>query len=97
MRQRRWLEYLKYYDLDILYHPGKANVVADALSRKRASMELTTLFQTELLTELEREGITLAGSQEEYCMNLRVYPTLKERIKKEQLEDKQLTKIREGV
>ncbi|KAJ9565224.1 hypothetical protein OSB04_001190 [Centaurea solstitialis] len=34
MRQRRWLELLKDYDCDLLYHPGKANVVADALSRK---------------------------------------------------------------
>ena len=34
MRQRRWLELLKDYDLTIHYHPGKANVVADALSRK---------------------------------------------------------------
>ncbi|KAD7479605.1 hypothetical protein E3N88_02741 [Mikania micrantha] len=34
MRQRRWLELLKDYDCEILYHPGKANVVADALSRK---------------------------------------------------------------
>ena len=36
MRQRRWLELLKNYDLTISYHPGKANVVADALSRKSA-------------------------------------------------------------
>ncbi|KAD3067679.1 hypothetical protein E3N88_35559 [Mikania micrantha] len=34
MRQRRWLELLKDYDCEILYHPGKTNVVADALSRK---------------------------------------------------------------
>ena len=34
MRQRRWLELLEDYDCEILYHPGKANVVAGALSRK---------------------------------------------------------------
>nr|GEV83103.1 putative reverse transcriptase domain-containing protein [Tanacetum cinerariifolium] len=34
MRQRRWLELLSDYDCDIHYHPGKANVVVDALSRK---------------------------------------------------------------
>jgi hypothetical protein len=34
MRQRRWLELIKDYELKIHYHPGKANVVADALSRK---------------------------------------------------------------
>ena len=34
MRQRTWLELLKDYDCPIFYHPDKANVVADALSRK---------------------------------------------------------------
>ncbi|XP_076959262.1 uncharacterized protein LOC143635273 [Bidens hawaiensis] len=34
MRERRWLELVKDYDCEILYHPGKANIVADALSRK---------------------------------------------------------------
>ena len=33
LRQRRWLELLKDYDMSVLYHPGNANVVADALSR----------------------------------------------------------------
>ncbi|XP_073119989.1 uncharacterized protein [Henckelia pumila] len=37
MRQRRWIELLKDYDLTISYHPGKANKVADALSRKNMS------------------------------------------------------------
>jgi hypothetical protein len=34
MRQRRWIELIKDYELEIHYHPGKANVVVDALSRK---------------------------------------------------------------
>jgi hypothetical protein len=34
MRQRRWLELIKDYELEVHYHPGKVNVVADALSRK---------------------------------------------------------------
>ena len=38
LRQRIWLELLKDYDMTILYHPGKANVVADALSRKAVSI-----------------------------------------------------------
>ena len=34
LKQRRWLELIKDYDMKLHYHPGKANVVADALSRK---------------------------------------------------------------
>ncbi|GKE20506.1 hypothetical protein Tco_1432018 [Tanacetum coccineum] len=40
MRQRRWIELLSDYDCNICYHPGKTNVVADALSRKESIMSL---------------------------------------------------------
>ncbi|GJW15558.1 putative reverse transcriptase domain-containing protein [Tanacetum coccineum] len=40
MRQQRWLELLSDYDCEILYHPGKANLVVDALSRKQRSKPL---------------------------------------------------------
>ncbi|KAL4325307.1 hypothetical protein GQ457_11G025680 [Hibiscus cannabinus] len=43
MRQRRWLELLKDYDLSIEYHPGKSNVVADALNRE-VVVELQAMF-----------------------------------------------------
>ena len=43
MRLRRWLEIIMDYDLEILYHPGKANVVADALSQK-SNYEVATLL-----------------------------------------------------
>jgi hypothetical protein len=46
LRQRRWLEYLKDFKCKILYHPGKANVVADALSRK-SSGTLASLIMPE--------------------------------------------------
>jgi hypothetical protein len=48
LRQRRWLELIKDYDLGINYHPGKANVVADALSRRS---HLNMLATRELLPE----------------------------------------------
>ena len=43
LRQRRWVELLKDYDCSIEYHPGKANVVADALSWKVVS-DLRAMF-----------------------------------------------------
>ncbi|WZZ87668.1 hypothetical protein YC2023_116247 [Brassica napus] len=38
LRQRRWMEFVADYDLDITYYPGKANLVADALSRRRVDV-----------------------------------------------------------
>ncbi|KAJ9561583.1 hypothetical protein OSB04_006743 [Centaurea solstitialis] len=60
MRQRRWLDVVKDYDCKILYHPGKANVVADALSRKAHGdvlrVPLMRLTVTTSLIELIRSS-----------------------------------------
>lgn len=72
LRQRRWLELLKDYDMSILYHPGKANVVADTLSR--LSMESVSHVdegKKELLKDvhrLVRLGARLVDSTRQcYC------------------------------
>ncbi|KAL0536186.1 hypothetical protein IC582_025125 [Cucumis melo] len=57
MRQRRWLELVKDYDCEILYHPGKANVVADALSRKVSHSAALITQQAPLHRDLEQAKI----------------------------------------
>jgi hypothetical protein len=55
LRQRRWLKLIKDYDLGINYHPGKANVVADALSRRsHLNMLVTRELLPEFYTEFEK-------------------------------------------
>jgi hypothetical protein len=99
MRQRRWLELIKYYDCSINYHPGKANVVTDALSRKSSGFSgalLTT--QKEIINDLERMGIEVVmGHFGAYLASLSVQPTLIERIKLSQSGDSQLVKIMDEV
>ena len=96
MRQRRWLELLKDYDLTISYHPGKANVVADALSRKSTG-NLAALLTTQkhILEDLRKMRIEVRFHEvEAHLANHRVQPTLIERIKIAQSNDPQLQKIR---
>ena len=57
MRQRRWLEVVKDYDCEILYHLGNANVVADALSHKAVAALIRDLCMRMIVVTLLLERI----------------------------------------
>ena len=83
MRQRRWIELLKDYDCIIQYHPGKAKVVADALSRKSVgSLAATRGCERQLLEDLRSLQVHMrvldSGA---LAANFRVKPDLVGRIK----------------
>ncbi|XP_013601237.1 PREDICTED: uncharacterized protein LOC106308642 [Brassica oleracea var. oleracea] len=94
LRQRRWMEFIMDYDLQIQYHPGKANVVADALSRRRSDTTiekdleaLNAEFKMVSLSAIECEGSETLGLQAVNQANLL------QRIREEQQEDVKLKKI----
>jgi ribonuclease HI len=92
LRQRRWLELIKDYDLGINYHPGKVNVVADALSRKKYC---NATFARRMPSELRREIKYLnLGMVNETRVAMEVEPTLEAEIWEGQLEDAKLKEIR---
>jgi hypothetical protein len=94
LRQRRWLELIKDYDLGINYHPGKANVVADALSRRS---HLNILATRELLSEFCKEfkKLNLGWVSNTEVNTMEVDPTLEQDIRKGQLEDAKIQEIKE--
>ncbi|XP_075515781.1 uncharacterized protein LOC142550591 [Primulina tabacum] len=94
MRQRRWLELVKDYDCIISCHPGKANVVADALSRK-SGLQLGSMIQKPLLLDLQRSEIALVDEGTIARLSaLVIRPTLIDRIKHEQQLDTLLLDLR---
>jgi len=65
MRQRRWVELIKDYDCVTDYHPGKANVVADALSRKGKTVMIDVEHkEQESIVELKKMGLRLSVGPE---------------------------------
>jgi hypothetical protein len=92
MRQRRWLDLLKDYDCTIQYHPGKANIVADALSRKSAGfMAHLRAKEWRLLEELRDLNVELSlNSSGVLIANLRVETVIKKKIFEAQQTDTQI-------
>ncbi|KAA0026003.1 ty3-gypsy retrotransposon protein [Cucumis melo var. makuwa] len=92
---RRWLELVKDYDCEILYHPCKANVVADALNRNFAHSAALITKQAPLLRDFERAEIAVSvGEVTSQLAQLSVQPTLRQRIIVAQLNDPYLVEKR---
>nr|KYP56341.1 Retrovirus-related Pol polyprotein from transposon 17.6 [Cajanus cajan] len=64
MRQRRWMEFLKDYDFQLMYHPGKANVVANALSRKSIHMSSMMVKELELVEKFRDLNLCVELAQD---------------------------------
>jgi hypothetical protein len=86
MRQRRWLELIKDYNLNVHYHPGKANVVADALSRKSYFLTVQPLFE---------HGFNLMHPA--VLHNIQISCTLESKIIEGQETDKGIFHIKEKI
>jgi hypothetical protein len=96
MRQRRWLELIKDYDLEVHYHSGKANVVADALSWKSqcncVMMDSRINIPCDELSKMKIEVIP-SGT----LSQISVEPTLQDQIIMAQLNDKGVQIIKENL
>ena len=96
LRQRRWLELIKDYDVTLNYQPSKANVVADALSRKSYCHTLMIeKTQPALHEEFARLNLDLVPSG--FLANLEIKSTLEDEIKAAQLQDAGIKKIKKNV
>ncbi|KAF8090077.1 hypothetical protein N665_0488s0001 [Sinapis alba] len=98
LRQRRWMEFVADYDLEIAYHPCKANLVADALSRRKAEVPaekeadvLESMIQTLHLNTLASEDDPLgleAVNQADLLSRIKQAQGLDENLQKVALNDK---------
>jgi hypothetical protein len=96
LRQRRWLELIKDYDLGINYHPRKANVVADALSRRsQVSQLVVDSMPFELCEEFDKINLRIVVNTE--AIEMEVGSNLLQEIQKGQLEDKKIQEIKRNI
>jgi hypothetical protein len=96
MRQRRWLELIKDYDLEVHYHPGKANVVADALSRKAHCNRLELEPVSDPLCE-EMRRLNLEVVQQGSLYALTAESNLYDRIVTAQRNDEDIQTIKQKL
>jgi hypothetical protein len=81
LRQRRWLELIKDYDIGINYYPGKANMVADALSRRsQVSQLVEESMPFELCQALDKLNLRIITNTE--VMRMEVGSSLLQEIRK---------------
>jgi len=96
MRQRRWLELIKDYELEVHYHPGKANVVADALSCKAHCHCLSAIPLSESLCfEMEKLNLSIVPSGT--LAHIELTPTLRDLIIEAQKKDKGIKEIERRI
>jgi hypothetical protein len=96
VRQRRWLELIKDYDLGINYHPRKANVVADALSRRSHMSQLVMdNMPFELCEEFEKLNLRIVANTK--AMEMEVGSSLLQEIQRGQLEDEKIPEIKRNI
>ena len=93
---RRWLELIKDYDLEVHYHPGEANVVADAFSRKSYCNCLTVRTMGLTLCQ-EMEKLNVEVIQQGSLTNIIVEANIRDQIIAAQKENKGVAHIKERV
>jgi hypothetical protein len=90
------LELIKDYDLGINYHPGKANVVAGALSRRsHVSQLVVDSMPFELCEEFEKPNLRIIANTE--AMEMEVGSSLLQEIRRGQLEDEKVQEIKRNI
>jgi hypothetical protein len=96
LRQRRWLEVIKDYDLGINYHHEKANVVADALSRRsHVSQLVVDSMSFELCEEFDKLNLRIVANTE--AIEMEIGSNLLQEIQKGQVEDEKIQEIKRNI